>query len=120
MEGERGLEIMSSRDIATLTQRDHRLLKRDINRIEIEWEKANGSKFEISEYEDDNSNRLVEYLLNREELSYVSARLNKTSGERLNSINDLFKSYSDLIRAYADEVEKNERLVKLIEQEDNN
>ena len=50
MEGERGLEIMSSRDIAALTQRDHRLLKRDISRIEIEWEKANGSKFEISEY----------------------------------------------------------------------
>ena len=95
---------MSSREIAKITKKNHRIIEEEINYIEAEWEKEGGSKFELSNYADSRGNKLTEYLLNKEELLYISAKLNEASGNRLNSRVYKFETYLDIIRAYANEV----------------
>ena len=116
---------MSSREIAELAGKQHKNVLRDIRNMEPAWEKVNGLKFELVEYEDGKGEKRPEYQLYKREVLYVATKWNDETRAKLilrweelenrQLQKSLPGTFAEALRAYADEVEKNEKLKGEIE-----
>ena len=74
---------MSSKEIAELTGRNHNSVMRSIRNMEPAWEKVNGCKFALVDYEDEKGELRPMYLLTKKECLYISTKFNDEARAKL-------------------------------------
>lgn len=74
---------MTSLEIAQITGKSHAHLMRDIRKMEAGWEKVNGSKFGLVEYQDQKGEFRPCYSLNKTECLYIATKFNDEARARL-------------------------------------
>ena len=74
---------MTSLEIAELTGKQHNHLMRDIRNMEPAWEKVNGSKFGLIEYEDLRGRMKPCYQLTKTECLYIATKFNDEARAKL-------------------------------------
>lgn len=67
---------MSSREIAEMTNKQHKDVLKAIRSMETSWEKVAGRKFALSEYEDSTGRKLPLYELTKKEGLYIATKFN--------------------------------------------
>ena len=76
-------QTMTSLEIAELTGKQHNHLMRDIRNMEPAWEKVNGSKFGLIEYEDLRGRMKPCYQLTKTECLYIATKFNDEARAKL-------------------------------------
>ena len=76
-------QTMTSLEIAELTGKQHKHLMRDIRNMEPAWEKVNGSKFGLIEYEDLRGRMKPCYQLTKTECLYIATKFNDEARAKL-------------------------------------
>ena len=74
---------MTSLEIAELTGKSHYHLMRDIRKMEVGWEKVNGTKFGLVEYRDQKGELRPCYSLTRTETLYIATKFNDEARAKL-------------------------------------
>lgn len=75
-------EVMTSREIAEVTGKEHKNVLAAIRSMEGAWIKVSGRKFSLSEYTDSTGRKLPMYELTKDEVSYINQRfINKSLAE---------------------------------------
>ena len=76
-------QTMTSLESAELTGKQHNHLMRDIRNMEPAWEKVNGSKFGLIEYEDLRGRMKPCYQLTKTECLYIATKFNDEARAKL-------------------------------------
>ena len=74
---------MTSLEIAQLTGKQHKNVMRDIRNMEPAWEKINGLKFELVDYEDQKGELRPCYWLTKTECIFVATKFNDEARAKL-------------------------------------
>ena len=76
-------QTMSSREIADMTNKQHKDVLKAIRSMEASWEKVAGRKFALSEYEDSTGRKLPMYKLTKKESLYIATKFNDEARAKL-------------------------------------
>ncbi len=76
-------KTMSSREIADLTNKQHKDVLEAIRNMEPAWEEIAGRKFPLSEYKDTTGRKLPMYELSKTECLYVATKFNDEARAKL-------------------------------------
>jgi len=74
---------MTSLEIAQITGKTHSHVMRDIRNMEVAWEKVNGTKFGLVEYQDAKGESRPCYNLTKTECLYIATKFNDEARARL-------------------------------------
>lgn len=77
------LQSISSREIAAISKKQHRHLLQSIRKMEITWQRINGSIFRLVEYIDAKGQKRPEYLLSKKESLYIATKFSDEARVRL-------------------------------------
>ena len=76
-------QIITSREIASLTGKKHAHLMRDIREMEPAWVKVYGRNFPLVQYTDGKGEKRPQYILNKKECLYIATKFNDEARARL-------------------------------------
>jgi anti-repressor protein len=74
---------MTSREIAVISDKQHKHVMEAIRLMEPAWEKINGSKFRLVEYMDAKGEKRPQYELSKTECLYIATKFNDEARARL-------------------------------------